>query len=263
MKPIQVHKRLYSVLPRGVAASPSSSSGVRPTAASRSFYTNSSPPLSFFDSPPPAPPPSSRPTLGSTLRLIQAKPEAESQNSSQNQSAQTHNNGSGPPLPSVALSAPPASQIYNPSGHLPPIFSYLPYSTPSLSPSQSAEAQHADPLLATEQARYQLDIGGYGIPKSSKPNSTRRDWAHPNFRSKHASLEEANLAVQVGEDAYFISANAMGVADGVGGWKNRTGEGIPFAVQYFNLTFFHRRFIQAFRNSISFVCYSTHALLLR
>lgn len=37
----------------------------------------------------------------------------------------------------------------------------------------------------------------------------------------------------------------------------------PFAAQYFNLNFFHRRFIQAFRNSISFVCHSTHALLLR
>lgn len=232
MKPIQVHKRLYSVLPRGVATSSSSSPGrARSKSAPRTFYTNSSPPLSFFDSPPPPPPPSSRPTLGSTLRLIQAKPEAESptsQNSSQshNQSAQAHN-GSGPPLPSVALSSPPSSQIQHPSGQFPPIFSYIPYSTPAyFSPAQPAEAQHADHLLATEHPRYQLDIGGYGIPKNSKPNSARRDWSHPNLRSKHASLEEANLAVQVGEDAYFISDNAMGVADGVGGWKNRTGQAL-------------------------------------
>ena len=26
------------------------------------------------------------------------------------------------------------------------------------------------------------------------------------------------LAVQIGEDAYFVRDNAMGVADGVGGW---------------------------------------------
>jgi serine/threonine protein phosphatase PrpC len=36
-------------------------------------------------------------------------------------------------------------------------------------------------------------------------------------------MEDAALAVQVGEDAYFFTDNAMGVADGVGGWKNRAG----------------------------------------
>jgi hypothetical protein len=28
-----------------------------------------------------------------------------------------------------------------------------------------------------------------------------------------------DLAVQIGEDAYFVRDNAMGVADGVGGWS--------------------------------------------
>ena len=46
---------------------------------------------------------------------------------------------------------------------------------------------------------------------------------NPNSRLRNSSNEEVNLAVQVGEDAYFITDNAMGVADGVGGWRNRSG----------------------------------------
>jgi hypothetical protein len=241
MKPIQVHKRLYSVLPRGVAPTSSGGSRVRSNSASsspsRSFYNGPQLPLSFFDSPPPPPPLPSRPTIGSSLRLIQPKPEAEphsSQNTSQsqNQSAQTHNNGSGPPLYSVALSSPPSSQIQTPSNHIPQIFPYLPYSQPpSFLASQASEPQHSELQFETEHPQYQLDIGAYGIPKNFKPNSRRRDWLNPNSKLKNTSSEEVNLAVQVGEDAYFITDNAMGVADGVGGWRNRSGT-IPFFAIY-------------------------------
>jgi len=44
------------------------------------------------------------------------------------------------------------------------------------------------------------------------------------LRSHHLKLGDGlDLAVQVGEDAYFVRDNAMGVADGVGGWcRTRT-----------------------------------------
>ena len=44
------------------------------------------------------------------------------------------------------------------------------------------------------------------------------------FRSHRLKLGDGvDLAVQVGEDAYFVRDNAMGVADGVGGWcRTRT-----------------------------------------
>lgn len=72
-----------------------------------------------------------------------------------------------------------------------------------------AEEMHNGVVRAWESRReaskqrgrgVQLDVGGYGIPK--------------------VGLAEAGpSAVQVGEDAYFVRRNAMGVADGVGGWR--------------------------------------------
>ncbi|KAJ7147597.1 hypothetical protein C8R43DRAFT_831118, partial [Mycena crocata] len=62
--------------------------------------------------------------------------------------------------------------------------------------------------------RYTLDVGAYGIPKRG----------HRGVRGLVGATQQgqertdAPLAVQVGEDAYFVRENAMGVADGVGGW---------------------------------------------
>ena len=83
-------KRLYTVLPRGVAASgsaPAASSSpltrVRSNSASRSLYTAPPPSLSalpFFDAPLPPPPPSrpGNPHVLSSRLPIQPKPEPES-----------------------------------------------------------------------------------------------------------------------------------------------------------------------------------------
>ncbi|KAG6819221.1 hypothetical protein H0H93_014093, partial [Arthromyces matolae] len=65
-----------------------------------------------------------------------------------------------------------------------------------LYPSLSPPRQHNS---------YRLDIGAYGIPKHS---------------SRQFTSPEHHLSVQVGEDAYFIRNNALGVADGVGGWSS-------------------------------------------
>jgi hypothetical protein len=61
-----------------------------------------------------------------------------------------------------------------------------------------------------------LDVGAYGIAK-------RRGGS--NMWGKGEGGDDLSLAVQVGEDAYFIRDNAMGVADGVGGWaRHSSGE---------------------------------------
>lgn len=212
MKPIQVPKRLHY-----------SFSTTRPrsnSANSRSFYTQPSiSPLSFFDAPPVphTPSPGSRPTsIGSSLRLVQPKPEAETSQQSHN-----HSHGSAPPLFSAVLSSSPQSQTQNIS-HYPQVFPYLPYPQPAhLAPAATADTQLAEPSLDVDHPRYQLDIGAYGIPKNYKPSASNRDF-HQR-RSGQSVCEDATLATQVGEDAYFITVNAMGVADGVGGWKNRSG----------------------------------------
>ncbi|KAG6888037.1 hypothetical protein C0995_010953 [Termitomyces sp. Mi166 len=66
------------------------------------------------------------------------------------------------------------------------------------------------PPLRRPPPPYRLDVGAYGIPK------------HPHRALPPPPSDPLHLAVQVGEDAYFIRGNALGVADGVGGWTKRT-----------------------------------------
>ncbi|KAF9653427.1 hypothetical protein BDM02DRAFT_1919790 [Thelephora ganbajun] len=212
MKPMQVPKRL-----------PYSFSTTRPRsnpANSRSFYTQPTvSPLAFFDAPPVphTPSPGSRPTtIGSSLRLVQPKPEAETSQQSHN-----HPHGSAPPLFSAVLSSSPHSQSQN-IGHYPQIFPYLPYPQPAhLAPVAATDGQLVESSFDADRPRYQLDVGAYGIPKNYKPCAPNKDFLQR--RSGPSVCEGATLATQVGEDAYFITENAMGVADGVGGWKNRSG----------------------------------------
>ncbi|KAL5638838.1 hypothetical protein ACGC1H_003255 [Rhizoctonia solani] len=51
---------------------------------------------------------------------------------------------------------------------------------------------------------WSFECGAYGIPK----------------KAKHKSDESLAMAVQVGEDSYFVRPDALGVADGVGGWAH-------------------------------------------
>ncbi|KAG8814163.1 hypothetical protein FRC17_001271 [Serendipita sp. 399] len=61
--------------------------------------------------------------------------------------------------------------------------------------------------LQQSPSHYRLNSAGYGIPKA-----------------RHFALPEEDRALghatQVGEDAYFITSNGLGVADGVGGWSS-------------------------------------------
>ncbi|RXW25812.1 hypothetical protein EST38_g39 [Candolleomyces aberdarensis] len=86
-------------------------------------------------------------------------------------------------------------------------------------PAQSA---HEPPLRAPKRQRlkYQLDVGAYGIAKRCRSTPLRRD-LHTRLSPEPPANQELGLAVQVGEDAYFVRDNAMGVADGVGGWAKR------------------------------------------
>lgn len=147
---------------------------------------------------------------------MQPKPEAETSQQSHN-----HSHGSAPPLFSAVLSSSPHSQSQN-TGHYPQIFPYLPYPQPAhLASTAATDAQLAESSLGIGRPRYQLDVGAYGIPKNYKPSAPNRDFLQR--RSGPSVCEDATFATQVGEDAYFVTENAMGVADGVGGWKNRSG----------------------------------------
>ncbi|KAJ3577025.1 hypothetical protein NP233_g37 [Leucocoprinus birnbaumii] len=199
-----IPKHLVTVLPRVRSNSVSSPR----------LYTSSS--LSLFDSP--APPPS-RPVLSSNRLYLEGKP-AEVEGSQNSQ----HHSHSHPPF-SLALAQPQSSSGQtlansNPQGQ----YALFPYSSLAQSTcahphaQQAAQETHNHPRPKRQRLKYQLDVGAYGIPKRCRttPSSRRH---HSHSAHQHSSTEDITLAVQIGEDAYFVRDNAMGVADGVGGWS--------------------------------------------
>lgn len=69
-----------------------------------------------------------------------------------------------------------------------------------------------DPALAPAPPYYTLNHGASGFAKSDKaPTSTPEE-------------DALYTSVQVGDDAYFLRRDALGVADGVGGWRKHAGK---------------------------------------
>ena len=231
-----IQKRFYTALPRAVSSPSTSASAIsrarsNSASSSRSLYTanTSSGPLAFFDTAaPPSPPPSSRPGnphILSTSRLPvkaegEGSPSPHSQNSPHGQS-QTSGN---PPF-SLALTSPqanassPAIPTAHPSAGFFPYSSFPPIPFCNVSLSDQSDSH---PPVKRHRMRYHLDVGAYGIPKhATKPVKSAMGSTGRFFQDLPA--EDLSLAVQVGEDAYFIRENAMGVADGVGGWSRARG----------------------------------------
>lgn len=230
-----IHKRLYTVLPRPtVAASSTASTSQLPlprvrsnsASSSRSLYTASH--LSFFDGPQAPPPPPS--TRGNSNVIVgtrlAAEVRAEIEGHTTNPSSQQQ---SGHLPYSLALTLGQTDS----SSHLPllPYNPFLPYQ--SLSPlfvtPAKGEAPATDHRKKRQRMRYHLDVGAYGIPKRSRGHGVAvsgRD-GHGRFDVRQEPhQDELGRAVQVGEDAYFVRDNAMGVADGVGGWARHRRSGM-------------------------------------
>ncbi|KZT01666.1 uncharacterized protein LAESUDRAFT_763533 [Laetiporus sulphureus 93-53] len=252
MKPI--HKRIYTVLPRPVPSpscpsTPSNLPRVRSNSASsvRSLYTisSSSSPLSFFDAPP-QPAPSSRPSnsnlVASTRLAAEAKAELEGQTDSPNvgqNTGQPHASPGGPPPYSLALSTGHAESVsHTTAPNLKPFFPYSSFSSSFYHGPSPQDDAKADRGSKRQRVRYHLDIGAYGIPKRSRGacmagcDGRAKLGLDDALQRQRDHAKSLNRAVQVGEDAYFVHGNAMGVADGVGGWsrvhpKAHAGENEP------------------------------------
>jgi len=218
------HKRLYTVLPRGVSVPRvrSNSAG----GSSRALHTYS-PSLPYFD--PSTPPPSSRPGnphLLSTTRLpIEAKTEPEAPNPGHSPNAHT---GPAPPSslaitpphssnsPSTSLNGIPLSNF-----HASPFFLYQPFTPPPLPPATVLNTSAIPCTPSTPKHCFHFDVGAYGIPKRH-PSSLKSGCGGANDLElwSHTSklTDGLDLTVQIGEDADFVQDNVMGVADGISGW---------------------------------------------
>jgi hypothetical protein len=246
MKSIQ--KRFYNVLPRvGAAPSPSSSSVTTlpqtpasppvPRARSNSLSSPSRPfhtagsnisPLNFFDAPFP---PTSRSSLPSPSRLpIEAKPAELEGPPPPPHSQSTQTNASHAPL-SLGLTSNSGHTLvgnsHGSSGHH-ALFSYSLTPAPNLYPANlpaaHAHTQHAH--AKKHKPKYQLYVGAYGIPKKCSANGIPSSRKRGIPTRTQSGEDDMGLAVQVGEDAYFVRDNAMGVADGVGGWARVKPKGM-------------------------------------
>ncbi|KAI0084410.1 hypothetical protein BDY19DRAFT_971805 [Irpex rosettiformis] len=238
---MKIHKRLPPTIARPLATTSSagaSASRVRSNScSSRSLYTasSSSLPFPFFDAPGTSPParPSSTNLVAPTRLAAEVKAEVESgqtsQHSQHQNSPHSHSHGtnsSGPPPYSLVFSSGNAQSDASSSGHhlqahyqlmFP---NHLPFGLGSgVDGALGTGNKDLEHSSKRPQHRYHLDVGAYGIPKYTRKGGrvAGRDGFTPGagIQSDHPN----NHAVQVGEDAYFIRGNAMGVADGVGGWS--------------------------------------------
>lgn len=241
MKTIQ--KRFYTVVASTTSTPAIPRVRSNSASASRNLYTANTQLSSFFDSPPP-PPPSSRPGNPHVLSTSRLPVKGDGSGSGEGQQHHTNTTGPQPPF-SLALTSPQpnTSPPHTPAGSsYAPGYPFFPYNAltnghpvPFYNVRADADSRHA-PSKA-KRTKYQLDVGAYGIAKRSRrtnanPQHTRL-WEH---REEQPLPDDLSLAVQVGEDAYFIRDNAMGVADGVGGWARtrhgHTGEYISFIIPF-------------------------------
>lgn len=177
-------------------------------------HTNSIVP-NFFDTPPPP----IRPGIITTSKGLAA--DHPNHNSSTQHSS--HNHGGHPPFP-LALGSTTSNSSQSQSQYA--MFTYSsspPKGHLSAHPTQTPhEPSHRAPKR--QRLKYHLDVGAYGIPKRCK-SATLRPTLPTRLSPAAQDADDLGLAVQVGEDAYFVRDNAMGVADGVGGWAKRTHHG--------------------------------------
>ncbi|KZW01488.1 protein serine/threonine phosphatase 2C [Exidia glandulosa HHB12029] len=141
------------------------------------------------------------------------------------------------PPPTPPLQQPPPPMQAGPrSLPLPPTSSSLPSAIAAIPPMSYYHQLLAQipaggvapfPSKKTREA-FSFDCAAYGIPKqrpralSPAPPFVASSMTRGLDLATSASVDtDLNLAVQVGEDAYFLLPNALGVSDGVGGWAHR------------------------------------------
>jgi hypothetical protein len=106
---------------------------------------------------------------------------------------------------------------------IPPLFTLPNESSYRLNDLDSELQEEPKPPISARN-RLILRAGGSGLPKSHAPPATtpgsnsNMTYGYRPPEPPGSLLSEGTKAVQIGEDAYFLRRDAMGVSDGVGGW---------------------------------------------
>ncbi|GAA5969158.1 hypothetical protein JCM11641_007491 [Rhodosporidiobolus odoratus] len=137
--------------------------------------------------------------------------------SSHNSSLPSTINHPSTPLPSTSQSSQPpsSSSTSNPPATL---FTSAP---PAHFPPRALPSFFGSALSIARRSNLVFRNGAYGIPK---PEMGRRNKGKEKMlMPPEGTPEEHYLSVGVGEDAYFLRSDSLGVADGVGGWSGHAG----------------------------------------
>ncbi|GJN92244.1 hypothetical protein Rhopal_005274-T1 [Rhodotorula paludigena] len=139
--------------------------------------------------------------------------------------------GHGPSLaldPSAAsssLASTSTSQSAPPTSSSAPPASLFSHSLPSQLPPHALPSFFGSALNIARRSNLVFRNGAYGIPKPDRYRSPP-----PAGKGKQKAIispeqteAEHYLSVGVGEDSYFLRADSLGVADGVGGWSGHAG----------------------------------------
>lgn len=93
-------------------------------------------------------------------------------------------------------------------------------------PNQTLPAFFGTTLSTARRSNLIFRNGAYGIPKPSLGDADLRrakGKGKETEESRETIEKEHHLSIGIGEDAYFLRNDSLGVADGVGGWSGHAG----------------------------------------
>ncbi|GAA6006632.1 hypothetical protein JCM10207_004999 [Rhodosporidiobolus poonsookiae] len=108
------------------------------------------------------------------------------------------------------------------SSSLPPATLFSTPPPPQL-PSHTLPSFFGSALSIARRSNLVFRNGAYGIPKPGSRASASLKGKERALMPPEMTEPEHYLSVGVGEDAYFLRSDSLGVADGVGGWSGHAG----------------------------------------
>lgn len=92
-------------------------------------------------------------------------------------------------------------------------------------PPSALNTHHYNKILQHQKSLPVFDFFAQTKPKKSFVfGHGAAGFAKKRYTPIHTHTSHSSVSSQVGEDAYFRRADAIGVADGIGGWSETTGK---------------------------------------
>ncbi|PVU89615.1 hypothetical protein BB559_002245 [Furculomyces boomerangus] len=99
----------------------------------------------------------------------------------------------------------------------------LPQNKTSLVLHPNKDYRQISSQIQLKTKNYALYYGSYGIPKQRRPKKNQKvdEYLNSPVDIMKSPYDSGKLSYKVGEDAFFNRGDALGLADGIGGWANK------------------------------------------